>query len=93
MTEHIRQTIGNIVGVMGVDAVAVGIHCIEEIDYELYKAHQANDQRGAIRTVDVDSGEVITIIRYPTFQQAETVYMDAIERARKIAAEPVTAPE
>jgi len=50
------------------------------IRYEIYNAKQGKDQRAVIRTWDVDSGKLINITVYPTFDHASKVYGETLAK-------------
>lgn len=68
--------------IMGTDVTVVKTHKAEDgIDYELYKPTDPEDKRGFVRVVDTESGEVVTVNRAPTLEQAESKYEESIKVA------------
>lgn len=77
------KKVGDAQRIMGIDAVVAKTERIDGIDYELYNANKLKDERGVVRTFDADSGEVINAgTTFPTFDQAETSYNEAVRRAK-----------
>jgi len=77
------KKIGDAQKVMGIDAIVAKTERIDGIDYELYNANALKDKRGIVRAYDVESGNVISMKEYPTYDQAETAYNDAIKALKK----------
>lgn len=85
--EEPKHKVGDSVKVMNIDAIVAKTETIDGVTYELYNASKLRDKRGAIRVFDVESGETVTGIAFPTFDQAEAKYLDAVAKAKK-ATEP-----
>lgn len=67
--------IGDPQKIMGMDAVVSDVKSIDGIDYELYAGI---DKGGAIRILDVDSSEVVTMKHFKTFNSARTKFHETI---------------
>ncbi len=67
--------IGDSQKIMGMDAVVSDIRCVDEVNYELYAGI---DKGGAIRILDADSSEVVTMKHFKTFNSARTKFHETI---------------
>ncbi len=74
------------VGIIG-DAVVAAAERIDGIDYELYRAADPDDGRGAIRVADADAGQTYDFTAYPSFDAAEKKFAQTIADARKAGGE------
>ena len=85
--EEIRTAIG--------DSIFTDSRRVGGVDYELYAGKGAD--KGFIRVVDGDSGNVVSMKTYPTFQRASTEHRGAVAAAMKaempIPARPPTGVE
>lgn len=70
--------IGDVQRIMGMEAVVADVKCIDGVDYELYAGINGG---GAIRVFDVDSGEVVTMKPFKSFNAASAKFEDTIRRA------------
>lgn len=84
------KKVGQAQAIMGVDAVVADVQRKDGIDYELYKAKDAEDKRGLLRIYDSESGEVVGVKRFPTLEQAQAEYNKAI--GKKVPAKKETEP-
>lgn len=55
------------------------VEIVEGIAYELH-------HNGRVRVVDVDSGEVVSLIFYPSLEAGAKVYAATVATAKKLAA-------
>jgi len=78
-----KKKIGDAQKINNTNSIIANVQRIDGVDYELYNANKLKDKRGFIRIKDVDSGETINILEYPTFSQAETKFNDTIAKASK----------
>ena len=69
-----QPEIGNTQKIMNVESVLVEIEIVDDIRYELYR----DTNGGTVRVFDIDSGEVVTIVRYQNFLKAKEAYNKAI---------------
>lgn len=67
--------IGDSQKIMGMDAVVSDVKSIDGVNYELYAGI---DKRGAIRVLDTDSGEVITMLHFKSFNSASVKFNKTI---------------
>lgn len=81
-----EPTIGDGLKVMGVDSILADTITFGGVRYELYNDARLKNKGGAVRVKDIDSGEVVTVQRYPSFDQAEKVFKDAEKSAAKAEA-------
>lgn len=77
----VSPKIGDAVQLMGTDAVLADVSEVEGVRYELYNAGRLKDRRGFVRVMDVDSGNIVTLKRYPEYDQAEQEYRNAVSLA------------
>lgn len=68
------KEIGQAQGIMGTAAIVADVQRKDGVDYELYKAKEIKDKSGFVRIYDSESGEVVDIKKYPTFEQAKAEY-------------------
>lgn len=77
-----RHQIGDEVRVAGIDkAIVNDVTTVGGVDYELYGVNSLKDKRGAVRIIDLDSGEVVTVKTFPSFDMAEKFWRQAVEGA------------
>ena len=69
-----QPEIGNTQKIMNVESVLVEIEIVDDIRYELYR----DINGGTVRVFDIDSDEVVTIVRYQNFLKAKEAYNKAI---------------
>lgn len=72
------KKIGDAQSVAGIDAIVADVRRIDGVDYELYNANKLKDKRGVLRVIDAESGEVVTIQTFPTFDAAEAAFKKAL---------------
>ena len=78
-----RHTVGN------VNSEVYDTERMDGVDYEVYIAIDDGDDRGVVRVKDADSGETVSVKVYPTFEQAESEYKDAIEKFKESPDKPL----
>ena len=81
------KKIGDSVTVSGIDSILAKTERIDGVDYELYNG-RLKDKRGTVRVFDSESGGLVQINTYPTYDQAETAYNDAVKTVKAPAIEP-----
>lgn len=95
--DDVPPKIGDPQRVMGVDSVLADIKVTDDgMRYELYNGQVGKEKRAAVRIIDADSGNVVSIKQYPTFDAAEVDFKAGLEKANPKPAEPATvqvAPE
>ncbi len=67
--------------VMGTESTLAKTETIGGVRYELYNDARLIGKGGAIRVVDIESGEVVTTKRHPLFDNAEAEYNKAVALA------------
>lgn len=82
--KHVSKKVGDSqkIGKIG-DGIVAKIERINGVDYELYNANKLKDNRGAIRVIDSDSGEVVSYNVYPDFKKAEMEYNKTLNILKK----------
>jgi len=75
--------IGDAKKVMGTNTVVADTQTIDRVRYELYNGEKLKDTRGWVRVYDIDSGNVVSLKQFPTFDQAEKEYNNAIKVLKK----------
>jgi hypothetical protein len=69
------KTPGQKVRVGNLDSEVVDAQRLNDVDYELYRA----GEKGAVRVYDADSGNVVSINKYPKFTDAAKAYNEAVK--------------
>lgn len=82
--------VGDTARIMSVDSVIAKTETIGGVRYDLFNGAKMGESRAAVRVVDQDSGNVVSIKQYPDFDMAEEEFNQTITAAKKIAA-PVEA--
>ncbi|MFH0908921.1 MAG: hypothetical protein V1929_09170 [bacterium] len=77
--------------VMGTDMTVADVRTVDGVSYELYNGASLKEKKAAVRVIDQDSGEVVSLNSYPDFDRAEAAYNEAItkvgEKVRTTAAQ------
>lgn len=76
---------GDSVRISDIDASVVRKESVGGVDYELYNAKGSKDTRGIVRVYDAESGQVVSIVTYPTFDQAERAYDKAVKAEKSVS--------
>lgn len=88
--------IGDAVNILGVDSVLAKSETQGGVRYDLFNGAKLKENRASVRVVDVDSGEVVTIKQYPTYDSAESAFNESVRVSKPIEqsalAEPTKAP-
>lgn len=79
-----KLKVGDAVRVVDVDSILAKTETVDGVRHELFNANALRDKRAAVRVVDEDSGNVISLVQYPTYDQAEAEYKDVVAKARKM---------
>jgi len=87
-------TIGETRLVAGVESALADTATIDGVHYELYRNARTQEGPASIRVVDVDAGEVVSLKKYKTYDQAETAYKEAVSvLTSKPKPKPAQSPE
>lgn len=70
--------VGDPANIMGVDSVLHDSWTIGGVRYDIFKPAKEGEARAAVRVTDVDSGNVVTLKQYPTFDAAQADYAKAL---------------
>ena len=80
--------VGDEVRIMGVDSVVARTETIGGVRYDLFNGSKLKEDRAAIRVADGDTGNVVSIKQYPTFDAAEKDFNDTVAKANAMEAAP-----
>lgn len=86
------KNVGDQHSIMGTKANVSKAARIDDVDYELYNANSLKDKRGFVRVSDPSTGEAVSLKSYPSYDQAEAAYNDAVRIAAGKASEPAPVP-
>lgn len=76
------KSIGDSQTIMGTEAIVAKVERVDGVDYELYNANKLKDSRGFVRIYDSESGNVVSINEYPTYDQAEGEFDKAVSSVK-----------
>lgn len=72
--------IGDPVKIMGVDSLLADTHTENGVRYDIFNGAKLAEKRAAVRVTDLDSGNVVTLKQYPTYEAAEAEYKTTVKK-------------